>query len=84
MSALEKAISAAEGVSNLAASIGVRQNVVSNWRARGQVPLERCAAIEAATGVTCELLRPDVTWLRDKKGRPSAYQVPLGPTSEAA
>jgi len=62
MDPLNKAIKTAGGVSKLAASIGVAQNVVSNWRARAQVPANRCADIERATygAVTRHDLRPDV------------------------
>ena len=57
--ALTKAIARAGGVSQLARSLGVRQSAVSNWRNR-QVPADRCRAIERATGVTANELRPDV------------------------
>jgi len=62
MDALTKAIEAAGGVGKLALAIGTAQNVVSNWRARGQVPAHRCAEVERATGgaVTRHDLRPDV------------------------
>lgn len=75
--ALEAAISAADGVSALGRLLGVGQNYVSNWRARGLVPVERCAAIERTTGVPADRLRPDAPWLRvrdrswpNKAGRP--------------
>ena len=60
MEALDRAISAADGVNELARRLGIRQSVVSNWRARKSVPPEHCAAIEAATGgdVTRRELRP--------------------------
>lgn len=57
--ALTKAIDRAGGVSQLARALGVRQSVVSNWRKR-QVPADRCRAIEHATGVAANELRPDV------------------------
>jgi len=38
MNILEKAIQHAGSVNKLAESIGVRQNVISNWRARKKVP----------------------------------------------
>lgn len=61
MNALDTAISVAEGVGKLASAIGVVQSTVSNWRARGSVPVEHCAAIEMATSgaVTRQQLRPD-------------------------
>ena len=60
MNALDRAIEALGGVGKLASAIGLRQNVVSNWRMRGQAPAERCLAIEKATGVSRHDLRPDV------------------------
>lgn len=61
---LDRAIERASGVSALARLIGVNQSTVSMWRARGgSVPVEHCAAIEAATGVTRRELRPD-DWSR--------------------
>jgi DNA-binding transcriptional regulator YdaS (Cro superfamily) len=60
MSTLTQAVEAAGGVGKLAASIGVAQNVVSNWRKRGKVPAEHVLAVEAASGVSRHALRPDV------------------------
>ncbi len=49
MESLNKAIDAVGGVGELAKRIGVGQSNVSNWKARGNVPPEHCAAIEIAT-----------------------------------
>lgn len=59
---IEKAIEAAGGVNALSQSIGVTPPAVSQWKARGIAPPERCIAIEQATGgsVTRYELRPDV------------------------
>lgn len=76
MDALTKAIESAGGVGKLASSLGTAQNVVSNWRARGQVPADRCPAIEATTGVRCEELRPDLEWHR-VNGQVTGYHVRL-------
>jgi DNA-binding transcriptional regulator YdaS (Cro superfamily) len=65
MDALNRAIEAATGVSELARRIGVTQSAVSNWRARGApVPVDHCATIEKAVGgaVTRRDLRPDDWW----------------------
>lgn len=75
MDALELAIKSAGGVSKLADSLGVSQSVVSNWKARGQVPAERCPFIEAATSIPCEQLRSDLDWLRDESGAITGYCV---------
>ena len=62
MNPLDRAIEVVGGVGKLADAIGLKSNVVSNWRLREQVPAERCIAIEQATGgaVTRHDLRPDV------------------------
>ncbi|MGL4495932.1 MAG: Cro/CI family transcriptional regulator [Beijerinckiaceae bacterium] len=54
---LREAIEKVGGVSALARAIGVAQPSVSNW---DRVPAERVAAVEAATGVSREILRPDL------------------------
>lgn len=74
---LAKAIRLAGGPGKLAAALGVKSNVVTNWRLRGNVPEEHCPGIEAATGVRCEELRADVVWTRDASGQVTGYHVPL-------
>lgn len=54
---LEEAIRAAGGVSELARRLGISQPSVSNW---DRVPAERVLSVEAATGVTRGVLRPDL------------------------
>ena len=54
---LSQAIRAAGGVSELARRLGISQPSVSNW---ARVPAERVLAVEAATGVRREVLRPDL------------------------
>ena len=54
---LDHAIRAAGGVSELARRIGISQPSISNWN---RIPAERVTAIEAATGVGRQLLRPDL------------------------
>lgn len=54
---LECAIDAAGGVAQLARRIGIAQPSVSNW---SRVPAARVLAVEAATGVSRKLLRPDL------------------------
>jgi DNA-binding transcriptional regulator YdaS (Cro superfamily) len=54
---LEQAIRTIGGVSELARRVGVAQPSVSNWT---RVPAERVAAVEAATGVSRAILRPDL------------------------
>lgn len=58
--AIERACDAMGGATKLAARLGVSLQVVGNWKERG-VPIERCVAIEQATGgaVTRRDLRPD-------------------------
>jgi len=54
---LQEAIRAAGGISELARRIGISQPSVSNW---DRIPAERVPSVEAATGVTRALLRPDL------------------------
>lgn len=54
---LNRAIDAAGGVARLARKIGIAQPSVSNWN---RVPPERVIAVEAATGVSRQQLRPDL------------------------
>jgi len=54
---LQQAIRAAGGVTALSRRIGVAQPSVSNWR---RVPAERVLAVEAVTGVSRAVLRPDL------------------------
>ncbi len=54
---LEKAIRTVGGVSELARRVGVAQPSVSNWN---RVPVERVAVVEAATGISRAILRPDL------------------------
>jgi DNA-binding transcriptional regulator YdaS (Cro superfamily) len=60
MKPLDKAISIAGGQSALAAAINGTPQLVNNWlRRKVFVPIEYCALIEMATGVTRRDLRPD-------------------------
>ena len=54
---LNQAIEAAGGVAKLARKVGIAQPSISNWQ---RVPADRVIAIEAATGVSRKLLRPDL------------------------
>jgi TorA maturation chaperone TorD len=54
---LDRAISAAGGVAELARKIGISQPSVSNW---SKVPAQRVVAVEVATGVPRAALRPDL------------------------
>jgi TorA maturation chaperone TorD len=54
---LDEAIRVAGGVGALARKIGISQPSVSNW---ARVPAERVLSVEAATGVSRTILRPDL------------------------
>ena len=54
---LDQAIRSVGGVSELARRIGIAQPSVSNWN---RVPAERVSAVEAATGISRAILRPDL------------------------
>lgn len=59
MQAIEKAITAAGGLSKLADLLDVKPQVVHNWRSRG-VPAERVLEVERVTGVSRHQLRSDL------------------------
>jgi TorA maturation chaperone TorD len=54
---LERAIRTAGGVGALARALGIAQPSVSNWQ---RIPAERVLAVEALTGVSRDVLRPDL------------------------
>jgi DNA-binding transcriptional regulator YdaS (Cro superfamily) len=55
--ALERAIKAAGTGNELARKIGISPQALSQWE---RVPAERVVAVERATGVPREQLRPDI------------------------
>lgn len=64
---ISQAAAAMGGASALARRIGITPGAVSQMVAGTRAtPPDRCPAIERATSgrVTCELLRPDVAWVR--------------------
>jgi DNA-binding transcriptional regulator YdaS (Cro superfamily) len=78
VSHIERAVSLAGSKPKLAVAIGVNHSLIYQWL-RGIRPIapERCPAIESATGVRCEELRPDVQWNRNADGAVTGYTVPL-------
>src|SRR3954452_8788339 len=54
---LDEAIRVAGGIGALARKIGISQPSVSNW---ARIPAERVLSVEAATGVSRAILRPDL------------------------
>lgn len=88
MRPLEQAIENLGSQSALARACGVKQGHVWAWLNRDgyQVPAEHCPAIEQATGVKADDLRPDMRWIRDKAGRITGYMTPVSSaqTKEAA
>ena len=46
---------------SIALNLGVTQQTLTNWKQRG-IPADKCPDIEQATGIKCEVLRPDVNW----------------------
>lgn len=60
MKALDLAIEIAQGPAALARALGIKPPSIFGWYARKRIPAERCAAIEAATGVPRHALRPDI------------------------
>lgn len=73
---IQAAINSVETLTALAKRLGVSYQAVQKWVANG-VPADRCAAVESATGVRCEELRPDLQWLRNEAGEVTGYTVPV-------
>jgi len=71
---LDRAIDAAGGVARLARKIGVSQPSVSSW---SKVPAQRVIAVEAATGVSRNQLRPDLY------SEPPMSEGPIDPVDAA-
>ncbi|GAA5075640.1 transcriptional regulator [Lysobacter panacisoli] len=79
MDALSRAIAASGGKQKgLAEALGITAQALNQWiRAGKPVPPKHCPRIEGETGVRCEELRPDLTWVRGGDGAVLAYQVQL-------
>jgi DNA-binding transcriptional regulator YdaS (Cro superfamily) len=54
---LQLALNAVGGIAALARRLGISQPSVSNWN---RIPADRISSVEAATGVSRDLLRPDL------------------------
>ncbi len=64
MSALKEYLNAERGrLTTLAIDLGINPGAISQWT---QVPAERVVAVEGATGIPRELLRPDLYRKRAK------------------
>lgn len=57
--AIERAIAVAGGLTALGESVGVTAQAVWRWKVRGVIPVDRVIAVEMATGIPREKLRPD-------------------------
>jgi DNA-binding transcriptional regulator YdaS (Cro superfamily) len=82
IAALKAAIEAAGGQRHLARLLSVSQPTVHGWL-KTATPASRCAAIEAASGIRCEDLRPDLTWHRDADGTVTGYTTPVAPPAQS-
>lgn len=74
---ISKAIEAAGSQSKLAQALGgIHTSLVAQWATgRRPVAAHHCPTIEAATGIRCEELRPDLAWERDETGKVVGYRV---------
>lgn len=80
MDGLTKALELMGGTVALAKAVGVSKQVVTNWKARGTVPVEHCPTVERLTNrqVLCEDLNGSVDWgyLRQSDSRPEPAAEP--------
>ena len=61
--ALDEAIHKAGGLSPFVQAIHAPStHAVKSWKRLSSIPADYCPAIERATGVACERLRPSVDW----------------------
>lgn len=90
---LDRAISKMGSQQALADALGIRSPSITEWKQRGRVPAERCAAIESVAGIPRHELRPDIFGeppSRRSEASPgqgdeaSAAGVPVQPVGEAA
>lgn len=58
MTAFDKAIFQADGVSQLAVTLGVSRQTIYNWKEKGIPSREALRALAAAGGVSQQSLRP--------------------------
>jgi DNA-binding transcriptional regulator YdaS (Cro superfamily) len=58
--ALKLACKQAGGEAKLAEAIGKTRSHISTWKFRGMIPAEMAIPIEAASGVSRHVLRPDL------------------------
>jgi DNA-binding transcriptional regulator YdaS (Cro superfamily) len=59
--AFDRACAAAGDQTKLAILLRRPKSTVARWRREG-VPIKDCVAVQRATGVPCEELRPDFDW----------------------
>jgi TorA maturation chaperone TorD len=71
---LDEAIRAAGGIGALARALGISQPAVSTWR---RVPAERVLSIEALTGVSRAVLRPDLYPMKTEMNENEIDEVDL-------
>lgn len=75
--ALSSASQRAGSPAKLAEAIGVQLHKVVEWIGGSEIAAALCPAIEQATGVTCDDLRPDLLWVRDGSGEILAFATPV-------
>ena len=57
---IDLVVERAGGASSLARQIGVQPPTIASWRRAGQIPAERVLALCRLTGLSPNLLRPDL------------------------
>jgi DNA-binding transcriptional regulator YdaS (Cro superfamily) len=76
--ALREAIDKAGGAEALCKKMSIGAHLPSRWIASGNgAPPSLCHSLEAITGVRCEVLQPDLLWIRDGAGEVLGFLTPV-------
>ena len=57
---LDEAVKRVGSKAQLARICGISSTAICRWFKRGQIPADRCKAVEKATGINRKRLRPDI------------------------
>ena len=74
-----------QAIADIAEAAGVTPAAVRHWLSGlRELPAAKCPAIELATGISCDELRPDLSWERGQGGQVTGYRVLLTDAADDA